>query len=910
MSLLRRFANLFSRSSVEQEIDAEIRAHIEMRIEDSIAAGMSPENARRDAMLRFGNPTVTRERVTAMDMSLMIDGIWRDLRYALRQLWKAPGFTITAVLTLALGIGATSAIFTLFDQALLRMLPVERPQELVRFEWTGSFSGSASSFGGDISNYFSYPMYKDLRDRNEVFAGVLAAMHNTVGISWRDQAENEEAELVSGNYFQVLGLKPAAGRLLTASDETQKNANAVVVLSYDYWKTRFASAGNVVGQNLLIDGHPFTIIGVAPENFQSAIGGYRPGIFVPLTMVDVAMPWMATRHNLDNHQSLWLTLVARLKPGITIAQAEASLAPLWHSLRAQELTLYPTASPRFRERFLDQSHLQVKDDSTGFSPDRMTLKTPLIILLSMAGLLMAMCALNVATLLLLRATARAREISMRYALGAKFRRIASQLLIEGCMLGFAGAVAGLAVSPLVARILVRLITNSDPGSEPYSPALDIRVLLFTLALSFLVSLLFSAAPLFHFLRPDLANALRQSTGTASKGSQHFRKIAVGMQIALSILLLGGAGLFVRTLDNLRQQSVGFETRNLLTFGLDPTGSGYDDARTPQVVKAALDAVRRIPGVETASATTDSELTGDSSSSDYALQGYKRGEEEIMDFESPHISPEYFSTLRQPLLVGRDFTPADAKGGPKVAIVNVALAKRYYGSAQNALGRAIGGGGDHPKFDTTIVGVVGDVKHRSLRMDIGPAVYEPYLQQEHPGGVQIYARTAQKPETLEAAIRRAIHDLDPKLVVDGLRTMDMQVDISASNERALAVLAISFAVLAILLAAIGLYGVLAYSTQSRTREIGVRLALGAQRRLVILLVIREMAIIAALAALVALPSTIALARLFRSQLYGVTAFDPVTLISALALTTLMLILAAALPARRAASVNPVEALRTE
>jgi predicted permease len=425
-----------------------------------------------------------------------------------------------------------------------------------------------------------------------------------------------------------------------------------------------------------------------------------------------------------------------------------------------------------------------------------------------------------------------------------------------------------------------------------------------------VSLLFSAAPLFHFLRPDLANALRQSTGTASKGSQHFRKIAVGMQIALSILLLGGAGLFVRTLDNLRQQSVGFETRNLLTFGLDPTGSGYDDARTPEIVKAALDAVRRIPGVETASATTDSELTGDSSSSDYALQGYKRGEEEIMDFESPNITPEYFSTLHQPLLAGRDFTPADAKGGPKVAIVNVALAKRYYGSAQNALGRAIGGGGDHPKFDTTIVGVVGDVKHRSLRMDIGPAVYKPYLQQDHPGGVQIYARTTQKPETVEAAIRRAIHDLDPKLVVDGLRTMDMQVDISASNERALAVLAISFAVLAILLAAIGLYGVLAYSTQSRTREIGVRLALGAQRRLVILLVIREMAIIAALAALVALPSTIALARLFRSQLYGVTAFDPVTLISALALTTLMLILAAALPARRAASVNPVEALRTE
>ncbi len=910
MPLLRRIANLFFRSSVEQEIDAELRAHIEMRIEDSIAAGMSPEEARRDAMLRFGNPTITRERVTAMDMSLMLDGIYRDIRYALRQLWKAPGFALTAVLTLALGIGATSAIFTLFDQVLLRMLPVERPQELVRFEWRGSFSGSASSFGGDIGNYFSYPMYKDLRERNEVFAGVLAAMHASVGISWHDQAENEEAELVSGNYFQVLGLKPAAGRLFAASDETEKNANAVVVLSYDYWKTRFAASRDVVGQTLLISGHPFTIVGVAPENFHTAIGGYRPGIFVPVTMDSIAMPWMASRHNLDNHQSVWLTVAARLKPGVSIAQAEASLAPLWHSLRAEELKLYPNASPRFRERFLDKSSLQVKDDSTGFSPGRMELKTPLIILLSMAGLLMAMCALNVATLLLLRATARAREISMRYALGAKFRRIASQLLIEGCLLGLAGAAAGLALSPLVARILVRLITNSDPGSEPYSTALDMRVLLFTLALSFLVSLLFSAAPLFHFLRPDLANALRQNTGTASKGSQYFRKFAVGLQIALSILLLGGAGLFVRTLDNLRQQPVGFVTDHLLTFGLDPTGSGYGDDRTPEIVQAALDAVRRIPGIESAAATTDPELVGNSSSGGYALQGYKPAEDERMDFETPHVMPGYFATLHQPLLAGRGFTLADAKGGPKVAIVNDAFAKRYYGSAQNALGRSLSDSSDHPNFDISIVGVVGDVKHQDLRTDMGPAVYTPYLQQEHPGGVQIYARTAQKPETLEAALRRAMHDLDPKLVVDGLRTMDTQVDISTSNERALAVLAISFAVLAILLAAIGLYGVLAYSTQSRTREIGVRLALGAQRRLVILLVIREMAIIAAVAALIALPSTIALARLFRSQLYGVTVFDPVTLISALLLTTLVLILAAAVPARRAASVNPVEALRNE
>src|SRR5579885_2835649 len=349
MPLLRRIANLFFRSSVEQEIDAELRAHIEMRIEDSIAAGMSPEEARRDTMLRFGNPTITRERVTAMDMSLMLDGIYRDIRYALRQLWKAPGFALTAVLTLALGIGATSAIFTLFDQVLLRMLPVDRPQELVRFEWRGSFSGSFFAEGGDVGDYFSYPMYKDLRDQNQVFSGVLAAMRTKLGVSWHDQAEEKDTELVSGNYFQVLGLRPALGRLFTAADETANDANAVVVLSYDYWRTRFAASRDVIGQKVLINGHPFGIVGVAPESFQSAIGGYRPGVFLPVTMADFAIPPMAAQHMLENRQSIWLTLVARLKPGVSPAQAQAAVDPLWKALRAQELPLYKSAS-RSEER--------------------------------------------------------------------------------------------------------------------------------------------------------------------------------------------------------------------------------------------------------------------------------------------------------------------------------------------------------------------------------------------------------------------------------------------------------------------------------------------------------------------------------------------------------------------------------
>jgi putative ABC transport system permease protein len=829
-----------------------------------------------------------------------------DLRYAWRKLRRSPAFTLTAVITLALGIGATTAIFTLFDQVLLRMLPVENPQQLVRFEWKGSFSGNMSSFGGGSANYFSYPMYKDLRDRNPVFSGMLAATRTSVGLAWQNQAKDVHAELVSGNYFQVLGLRPAVGRLFASSDETASGANPVVVLSYDEWRTRFGGSRDVIGQALRVNGHPFTIVGVAPENFHTAIGGYRPAIFVPVTMVDIAIPWAAPIHRCDNRQSAWLTIVARRKPGISIEQAQAAMLPLWRALRASELPLYKQASPKFRERYVEKSTFTVKDDSMGFSPGRMDLKTPLVILLSMAGLLVAMCTLNVATLLLLRSTVRMREMVMRYALGAKSGRIVRQLLIEGGLLGLVGGSAGLALAPVLGLMLVRLLTSANPGSEPYSSTVDMRMLLFTLGLSVLASVLFSIVPALHFLRPDLAGSLRQSTGTASKNSQRFRKLAVGVQIALSVLLLGGAGLFVRTLQNLRDQPVGWDTSHVATFTLDPSESGYGEQQTSQIVKGAVEKLQALPGIASVSATTDPELSGDSNTNSYVVQGHKFTENEENNFESPLVLPGYFATLHQPLLVGRDFTVADRTGAPSVAIVNLAFAKRFYGSASNALGHLIGG----DKADTTIVGVVGDTRHQDLRTDTGGEVYEPYLQMAHPTGVQVYLRTRGAPGALEPQIERTIHEMDPTLVVDGLRTMEAQVDISASNERALAILAMAFAVLAALLAGVGLYGVLAYSTQSRTREIGVRLALGAPRLSLVNLIVREMAGIAAGAVIVALPATVALARLFRSQLYGVSTWDPAALVGAVLLTALMVALAAALPAQRATAVHPMEALRTE
>jgi len=835
----------------------------------------------------------------------------QNLRFAIRQLRKSPGFATTVVLTLALGIGANAAVFTLFDQVLLRMLPVERPAELVRFEWTGGYSGTASSFGGDLENYFSYPMYKDLRDQNQVFAGMLAADRTNLAISWHNQAEDRDAEVVSGNYFDLLGLKPALGRLLTPQDDTAKNANPVLVLSYDYWKTRFAADRSVVGQTVLIGGQPFTVLGVAPANFQSAIGGYKPVAFLPISMVEEAMPSTIPRDNLNNHQSLWLTLVGRLKPGVSATQAAAALGPLWHSLRAHELTLYKNRTERFSKHFLDDSRLKVLDDSTGFSPGRMDLQTPLIILMSMAGLLVAMCAINVATLLLLRAASRAREMSMRYALGAKRGRVISQLLLEGLLLGLLGAAAGLLIAPLVTNSLVRLLISANPAEEPYSAAIDGRVLLFTLSIAVISSLLFSLAPVFHFMSPDLAGTLRQSAGTASRSSQLFRKVAVGVQIALSVLLLGGAGLFVRTLDNLRHQEVGFNTSHLATFSLDPTDSGYKEDRIVPIVTNAIEAIQRIPGVLSVAATTDPELTGEKAFTSFQIEGYKPAEDEKMQFEAPVITPAYFATLKQPLLMGREFTTADTNGAPKVVVINVAFAKKFFGSAQNALGHHLTQSADNTaKLDATIIGVVSDIKHENLRSDIGPAVYQPIAQITHPTGVKIYARTNQAPETVETAIRQTIHGLDATLVVDGMRTMEEEIDVSASDERALALLAVGFSALAIVLASVGLYGVLAYSTEQRTREIGVRLALGAQRTSVVLLIVREMSIIASIAVVVALPSIVLLARLFRSQLYGVTTSDPLTLAGAVLLAAVMVTLAAVLPARRAASIEPMQALRTE
>jgi predicted permease len=830
-----------------------------------------------------------------------------ELRYAFRQLRKSPGFAIVAVLTLALGIGANTAIFTLLDQALLRALPVSHPEQLVRLQYVGSNTGRINAFGGDSHDYFSYPMYRDLRDKNQVFSGVLANDEIQVGVQWQNQPDLAFGELVSGNYFDVLGVRPALGRLLLPSDDAAQNGNPVVVLSFNYWKAHFGSDPRIINQALYINGRPFTIVGVTEPNFHSAIAGYTPKLFVPIVNKAIVMPGVT---DLEDRRSSWANVVARLKPDVSREQAEAAMTPLWRSIRASELAEIKNKSDLFGKHFVEESKLKLLDESRGFSPLREQIRTPLLIVMTMVGLVVLMACVNVSSLLLVRAAARVKEMSIRYAMGAGRGQIARQLLVEGLLLGLIGGAAGLLFAPLVSGFLARQIT-SDNTELPFSAHPDLRILLFNFGLAFLVSVLFSLAPALRFLHPDLVNSLKQQATTGSGGHLRFRRVSVGVQISLSLLLLIGAGLFVQTLRNLRSLNVGFATDHLLTFGVDPTMAGYDPKQALPVQKHLLEVLAAQPGVRSVAGTDDPELAGNSEQSNVAFAGHTTKPDDDIHAEWPGVSTAYFSTMNIPLLAGRGFTDQDMDGKAKVVIINANLARKVFGDPKSAIGQLMArGSGSDVKFDYEIIGVAGDTKHRSMRAEVGPAVYRPFFQNNPFGGMQFYVRTWQAPEAAELTIRRAVQQVDSKLVIDTMRTMDEQIADNISSDRLVATLAVSFGLLATLLAAVGLYGVLAYTTAQRTREIGIRMALGAQRSEVVRMVLRDVLWLAGISLTITLPIAVLLSRTIRSQLYGVGPADPMVLGAGMILVAMVVLIAALLPARRAASVEPMQALRTE
>ena len=833
--------------------------------------------------------------------------ILHEVRLGLRQMRKAPAFTVVAVLTLALGIGANTAVFTLLDQALLRSLPVSHPGQLVRLRFTGASPGHVHSYGGDDKDYFSYPMYRDLRDKNNVFDGILASDQCQAGVQWNNAPDLASCEMVSGNYFQVLGVQPAIGRVIVPSDDVPNSA-PVVVLSFNYWKTRFGADPRVINQTLLINAHPFTIIGVSAPGFRSVVAGQTPKIFVPIMAHPVIEPRFQV---LDDHKSRWLTLAARLKSGETPAAAEAGINPLWSALRAEEFPLFKNSTEHFHHVFFDNAHLTVLDASKGFSPLRDQIGVPLLIVMAMVGLVVLMACVNISSLLLVRASGRSREMSVRYAMGASRWQIIRQLLIEGLLLGTLGGSVGVIVAPVATRALVRSVVVGDASQFPFNTNIDLRILLFNFLIAFAASVVFSLAPALRFLTPDLVSSLKQQTGTSAASPLRFRRITVGLQIGLSLMLVVGAGLFVRTLQNLESQNVGFVTDHLVTFGINPQLAGYRQEQVSPLHQRVLDALAALPGVHSVGGTDDPDLADDDTVSNFSIAGYEAKDDEDMGMENPSVTPGYFAALQLPLLAGRTFTDQDVAGQPSVAVVNASFARKYFGDPQHAIGRMVGHGhGPDAKLDLQIVGVVGDAKHIGVRGDIRRTVYQPFLQNAKPGMLQYYVRTWQSPEAAEATIRSALQNFDSKLVLDTMRTMDEQIADNLTNDRLVALLAIVFATLATVLAAIGLYGVLAYTTAQRTREIGIRMAMGAQRISVVRMVLVDVLWLAGISIALTIPVALLLARAIRSQLYGVSSFDPVTLLTGTLLVAMVVLLAALLPAKRAASVEPMKALRTE
>lgn len=832
----------------------------------------------------------------------------QDLRFAMRQMRRSPGFVLTAVLTLALGVGANTAVYSLLDQALLRSLPVSKPEQLVVLNAPGkAWEGHSGDHGAGEEKSFSYPMYRDLRDQAKVFEGLVATSPAPVGITHDRTSEMGDAEIVSGNYFAMLGVRPSLGRLLSQADDAAPGANPVAVLSHHYWTTHLGADRNVVGKTIALNGHSFEVIGVAPENFQSAVWGQTPDLFVPMSMLDTVMPGKGKR--LTDHKDRWMNVIGRLRDGETTAQAEAGVAPLWHALRADELKALGHRSQRFVDDFLTHSRLVIEPGARGLSYSRSSLQTPLLAVMAMALLVLLLAAVNVASLLLVRSAARVQEFAVRYAMGARSGRILQQLLIEGALIGLLGGAAGMLLAPAAMRLLVRQMTAVDETSA-FHATLDGRLFAFGLGVALAVSLLFSLAPAIQLLRPDLVTALKQKAATASGGVLGLRRVVVSLQIGLSVLLLVGAGLFVRTIENLRHANAGFNTTHLVTFHISPVLAGYQQAQIASLEARVIDAMRDLPGVQGVAASDDPELAGGSHTGNVTVAGYTPPANEDFDIEKSIVNFDYFHAMQVPLVVGRTFNQADDATGQPVTIVNETFVRHYFKSPAAAIGGRVANGSGSDLHYMTIVGVARDTRHTNLRDPSLPTLFTPLGQGDAPGQLQLYLRTATPPEQMFATVRAAMRSIDAGLTVADLRTMDEQVERSISNERMIEVLALAFGVLATLLAGVGLYGVLSYTTMQRTREIGIRMALGSSRLAITTLVVKEMVRLGAIGVVVAVPCAILLGRALRSQLFGVSAADPLTLVGVVLLMVVVGLAAAMVPARRAANVEPMEALRSE
>lgn len=900
-----RLQTLFSRRRVAEQLDDELQFHLEQQIAENVAAGMSGEEARYAAIRSFGNTTTLKEETRDTWGWITLEQIAQDLRYGLRSLRKSPLFTVVAVLTLAFGIGANTAIFSLTDQVLLQLLPVKHPEQLVLVAERGIRFGDS---WGD--NDISYPMYRDFRDGNQVFSGMFCRYPTSVSLGYGDRTEQVAAELVSGSYFPVLGVTAVAGRTLTPDDDRVPSGHPVAMLSHSFWQSRFSSDPSIVGKQIAVNGYAFSVIGVAQAGFDGVELGYKSKVFIPMMMQAQMTP---RSDRLEARGLSWVTAFGRLKPGVDIAQAKASLQPLMHNIleaEVQEPTLQHY-SDYDRAQFLKNS-VDLLPGSRGWSGLREQMHTPLWVLAALSGAVLLLACANLANLLLARATTREREMAVRLAIGAGRQRIIRQLLVESMLLAVIGTAVGLGLAFLADRVLLATYFSGDSaGDFPISSVPDTRVLVFALGMMLLTALGFGLAPAIQGSQADIAPTLKDRAGSAVGGKQVFlRKLLVSGQMALALLLVIGASLFLRTLANLEISGPGFSTEHLMAFTVDPSLNGYTDERTKDFFRRLTNDLQALPGVSSVGLSTMPILQGNAWTNPVIAEGYSAdpGQEQrpICDM----ISPKLFTTLGVPIVAGRDFTVLDTK---PVALINETFARKYF-AGRNPVGLHIGLVDDRTAAldiaNLEVVGVVQDLKFKNLRDPAPPQAYFPYWQDEKFRFMNFYLRTRIDPQQVMQAVRQGVRQLDPNIPVVDLRTLDEQIGLSLKTERLVASLSAVFGALATALAVIGFYGVMAYIVARRRREIGIRVALGALQGDVLWMVMRQVVLLSGAGLAIGALLAFALGSLIRSQLYGLQPHDPFTFVSASLVLATAAGMAGLIPSWRASRVDPMQSLRNE
>ncbi len=877
----RRLGFLLRRGRFEQDLEEEMRFHAEM-------AGRA----------QFGNLTLLREDSRLQWGFGTLDRFSQDVRFAIRMLRKSPVFTAVAVLSLTLGIGANTAIFSVINAVILRSLPVPHPEQLVAL--------NHADFQNSAMRSFPYLFYRELRDHNDIFSGILCQTGMSPSLSVNGNAERVSGELVSANYFDVLGLRPHAGRLFRAEDETAGGANRVIVLSYSFWRRRFAGDLSIIGKAVDLNTTPMTVIGIGPPEFDSLTTGFNPDVRVPITM----QPQMYLSGSmLASRDDWWLHLVGRLKSGVTREEAEAALTARLRRYVKQVNNGQPVSE--FRRHVFESTRMNLLPAGTGLATQAERGAKQLWVLMAVVGIVLLSGCLNIANLLLARTAARRREIAVRLSLGAPRRRLIRQLLTESVLLAFAGGAGGVVFAVAGARLLAMFLTAGQPGMSLHVMP-DARVLTFTLALSLLTGILFGLAPAVQGTRIDVTPELKGELSRLPGTRISWRKALVSIQVALSVLLLIAAGLFLRSLIRLRTMDLGFDQRNVLEASLDPTLIGYGQRQTQAFYREVGDRVARIPGVLSVSFSSVGLVSDSDWGSGITVQGYQPKEDDVGP-DRNIVGPRYFSTLRIPMIKGRDFTTRDHAHSPHVAIVNETFARFYFGK-QDPIGKLIGPGGKTPVADFAIVGVAKDGKYANLRESATRFWYIPYEQYGETGrelhGLAMYARTAGDPLKEAGAVRRVVHSLDPKVPVFDVKTLEQQIDEDLATDRMVATLSTFFSLLTALIAAIGLYGVMTFSMTQRKREIGIRMALGAQRSAVIRSVMREVAVLIALGIALGIPCALGLGKFVKSILFEIKPTDEFVFVTAIALSVVVTLAAGYLPARRAASIDPTVALRYE